>query len=105
MTRSARGPGSALCVVTLRYDAPLEAIDAAMPRHVAWLEERIAARELLVGGRQVPRTGGVLLMRGERAEVARLVQRDPFVSEGLAAAEITQFRASFAAPEFGELIR
>jgi uncharacterized protein YciI len=95
----ASGP---LCVVVLTYVRPLADVDALMAEHVAWLEAGFADGTLLVAGRQEPRTGGVILARGRRAEVEALAAGDPFVAGGVATAAVTQFNASFAVPALAE---
>jgi uncharacterized protein YciI len=91
-------------VVLLRYIRPLEEVDALMREHVAWLNEHYAAGRFVVSGRRVPRTGGVIVARGDdRAEIERIVASDPFVSGGVATCEIVQFRASQTADGFGAL--
>jgi len=82
-------------VVTLTYLAELDAIDEAMRRHVAYLKKGYAEGVFLASGRQVPRTGGVILAAAiERSELERRIQEDPFVSEGLAEAAIVEFTPS-----------
>ena len=97
-------PGAPLCVVSLTYTAPLERIDARMTDHVAWLEQGYDQGLFVASGRQVPRTGGVVLIRGHRREVEALVASDPFVAGGLAVAEITEFTANMAADGLAELL-
>jgi uncharacterized protein YciI len=93
-----------MCVVSLTYTAPLEAIDAGMKQHVAWLERGYAEGLFLASGRKVPRTGGVILIRGHKAEVVSLVATDPFIEAGLATAEVTEFTASMSADGFAGLL-
>ena len=93
-----------LCVVVLSYKAPLDAIDAAMKAHMAWLDKGYAEGIFLASGRQVPRTGGVILSRGHKAEVEALVASDPFVASGKAEAQVIAFNASQAADGFGGLL-
>ena len=97
----ASGP---LSLIVLHYDKPLPAIDALMPEHLAWLETGFAQGLFLVAGRQNPRTGGVILCRGDKARVAALAQTDPFVTQGAATASVIEFNASFAQPEFAGLL-
>ena len=96
--------GAPLCVVMLRYTAPLEAIDAAMGEHIAWLREAYANELVLASGRRAPRTGGVIVMRGDAARVEALVATDPFVRGGLAEAEVVAFTASMATPALAEML-
>ena len=94
----------ALCAVIIRYVKPLEAVDAEMKEHVAWLKQGFAHGVLLLAGRQEPRTGGVLISRGTHDEIAALAATDPFVTSGVATVEVIQFNASFAAPEIAALL-
>ena len=88
-------------VIILTYIKPLSEVDALMRRHMRWLDEHYAAGRFLVSGRQVPRTGGVILARGDdREEIERIAATDPFVSAGVATCEVIQFRASQTAPGF-----
>jgi uncharacterized protein YciI len=82
-------------VLLLTYTKPLAEVDALMRAHVAWLDEHYAAGRFLVSGRRIPRTGGVILARGDdREEIEALAATDPFVSGGVATCEVVQFRAS-----------
>jgi len=90
-------PGSPLCVISLTYVEPLDAVDARMAEHVAWLDRGYAEGLFLASGRKVPRTGGVILTRGHRADVEALIETDPFVAGGLVEAEVIEFTASMTA--------
>ena len=82
-------------VLLLTYVKPLAEVDALMREHVAWLDEHYDAGRFLVSGRQIPRTGGVILARGDdREEIETLAASDPFVSGGVATCDVIQFRAS-----------
>ena len=100
----ARLNAAPVSIVTLTYVAPLEDVDVQMKAHVAWLENGIDEGVLLIAGRQVPRVGGVLVFRGKRAEVEALAATDPFVTSGVATAEVTEIAASLAAPEIAQLL-
>jgi uncharacterized protein YciI len=79
-------------VVSLHYVVPLDAIDAAMRSHVAFLEKQRKAGVFIVWGRKVPRTGGIILACGEsRAAIERIMNDDPFVARRLAEIEVTEF--------------
>jgi len=97
-------PGTSLCVVSLTYGADLDAIDAAMSDHVDWLGDAYANGLLLASGRKQPRTGGVIIAIGNKNEVEALVAYDPFVSRGLASAEVMPFTASMAATPLADLL-
>jgi uncharacterized protein YciI len=84
-----------LFVVSLRYLVPLEEIDAAMPRHMKFLNKYYEQGNFLVSGRQVPRTGGTIITRGKnRAAVERIMKSDPFVKGKMASMDIIEFSAS-----------
>jgi len=90
-------------VLLLKYTKPLAEVDALMREHMAWLNEQYAAGRFVVSGRQIPRTGGVILARGDdREEIERIAAGDPFVTGGVATCEVIQFRASQKAPGFDE---
>ena len=97
-------PDAALCVIILRYVVPIEEIDRHMADHVAWLTRGYAEGVFLASGRQVPRTGGVILTRGHKREVEALVATDPFVASGAAVADVIEFTASMAASGFTALL-
>ena len=88
-------------VLLLSYVRPLEEVDALMRDHMAWLNEHYAAGRFVVSGRQIPRTGGVILARGDdREEMEQIAASDPFVSGGVATSTVIQFRASQRAEDF-----
>ncbi len=94
----------ALCLVLLTYVRPLEEVDAQMPAHVAWLEAGLREGAFLIAGRRDPRTGGVILMRGTAEDARRIAATDPFVTRGVAEAEVIAFNASFAQPDIAALL-
>jgi uncharacterized protein YciI len=71
-----------------------------MTQHVAWLNKHYEKGNFLLSGRQIPRTGGIIITRGkDRNAVAQIVKEDPFVKKKLARADIIEFSASQAARE------
>jgi uncharacterized protein YciI len=79
-------------VVSLHYVQPLSAIDGAMKAHVAFLEKQRQAGVFIAWGRKVPRTGGIILARGEsRSDIERIMAEDPFIARRLAEVEVTEF--------------
>ncbi|MGI5127085.1 YciI family protein [Pseudonocardia sp. CA-107938] len=81
--------------VVLTYTAPLTEIDDHVPGHRAWLREQYDAGRLLVSGARTPRTGGFLLFAAmPRPELDAALAEDPFAVNGLADAEIVEFRAT-----------
>ena len=92
-------------VIELTYEAPLAEIDAHMMAHMAFLRRHYASGHFLLSGRQVPRTGGIILAVGEsREKVEAIMREDPFVSKGLARARVIEFRASQKADDIQQRI-
>jgi uncharacterized protein YciI len=82
-------------VVVLKYVKSLDEVDKRVKDHVAHVDRHFSAGRFLASGSRVPRTGGVILARGESIdEVRAAVEADPFVAEGLAEYEIFEFRPS-----------
>ncbi|HEY4334595.1 MAG TPA: YciI family protein [Puia sp.] len=87
-----------LFVISLHYLVPLEKIDAAMTKHMAFLDKYFASGVFMVAGRQVPRTGGVILARGkDRNALERIMKLDPFIRGKLATVDIVEFKAIMTA--------
>lgn len=81
-------------VILLDYLAASEVIDRHLVAHRAHLAEQYAAGRLLVSGPQRPRSGGVIIARcADRAEVEAMMQRDPFIRQGVASYRIIEFVA------------
>lgn len=81
-------------LVILDYHAGLEKIDAALEAHRAWLQENYDSGLFLASGPRQPRTGGVILARGDRATIEAALAQDPFVLEQLAQHTLIEFRPS-----------
>jgi len=77
-------------VIELLYKADLKRIDAHMGAHMKFLRKYYAAGNFLASGRKVPRTGGIIFARGDRAELEAYVAVDPFTIHGVAAYEVTE---------------
>lgn len=82
-------------VIELTYKAPLADIDARMRAHVAFLKKYYAAGNFLISGRQVPRTGGIIIaLADSREQIESIMAEDPFCKHGLADVRVIEFRAS-----------
>jgi uncharacterized protein YciI len=82
-------------VIELIYKAPLADIDASMAAHVVFLEKYYAAGNFLMSGRQIPRTGGIIIATAEsRERIEAIMREDPFCDRGLADFRVIEFRAS-----------
>ncbi|WP_394831144.1 YciI family protein [Pendulispora rubella] len=93
-------------VIELIYKAPLEKVDAVMKEHMVFIRKHYASGHFLVSGRQVPRTGGIILaVADDRAELEAIMQQDPFCAHGLAEFRIIEFLPNQRAKNIEELIR
>lgn len=92
-------------IVTLTYKVPLAEIEAHLDAHVAFLERRFADGTFVAAGRRVPRTGGVILARGDDEAALRVVlAEDPFVRFDLADVSLLAFTPTRAAEGFAGLV-
>ena len=71
-------------ILSLTYTAPLNEVDKHIAPHMAWVTMGYDEGLFLASGRKEPRTGGVILAIGARAELEALVATDPFVTAGVA---------------------
>jgi uncharacterized protein YciI len=90
-------------ILTLTYTAPLEEIDRHAPAHIDWIKAGYARGSFLASGRKVPRTGGFILAKGERAEIEALIATDPFMVAGVTTYDITEVAVSFTASGLEQL--
>ena len=86
-----------VCLIMINYVVPLDEVDRHMKPHIDWLERGYVEGLFLMSGRREPRTGGVIVCRGHKAEVEALAASDPFVTSGAATIEVIEFNASWAA--------
>ncbi|RIA37727.1 uncharacterized protein YciI [Hephaestia caeni] len=93
-----------LSIIVLTYIAPLDAVDAQLKAHVAWLRARFDDGVFLIAGRRDPRVGGVIVAHGAADKVAEVAGTDPFVTSGVATVEVVPFNATLAAPEIVGLL-
>ncbi len=77
-------------ILSLTYVKPTEEADRLMQPHMDWVNEGYDRGMFLASGRKNPRTGGVILARGERAEVEAYIAADPFTVEGVVLYEVTE---------------
>lgn len=90
-------------ILSLTYIAPLEAADKHMEAHMAWVKAGYDQGFFLASGRKIPRTGGVILAHGERAELEAMCAADPFTVHGIADYQITELAFTTTAPGYENL--
>ncbi len=75
-----------------QYLRPPAEIDPHVAAHITWLGEQDAAGRLVASGRQLPPSGGAIILAGESREaVQALLATDPFVVHGCASYWIFEF--------------
>ncbi|MDR7029329.1 YciI family protein [Rhizobium rosettiformans] len=77
-------------ILSLTYVKSTEEADRFMAPHMDWVNVGYDRGMFLASGRKNPRTGGLILARGERAELEAYVAADPFTVEGVAVYEVTE---------------
>jgi uncharacterized protein YciI len=90
-------------ILTLTYIAPLDQVDEHAPAHIEWIKAGYARGFFLASGRKVPRTGGFILAKGERAEIEALVATDPFMIAGITTYDIIEVSVAFTADGLEQL--
>lgn len=86
-------------LILLRYQRPVDEVDAVRPQHVEFLDRGFAEGRYVLAGRCIPPEGGVLVARGTGVEeVRRLAEADPYVQKGIAEYELVQFHAGRTEP-------
>lgn len=92
-------------VITLRYISPLEELDRLMGDHMQFLRRHYKENTFLTSGRQVPRTGGIILAVGKSKEAIEAIMReDPFCKHQLAEFTVIEFLNSQMHPEFKTML-
>lgn len=79
-------------VVSLNYVCELSEIEKHLADHIDYLDENYAQGVFLASGRKEPRTGGVILAQMEsRAELEKVLAKDPFKINKLSNYEVIEF--------------
>lgn len=96
---------STIAVIVLTYVKPLDEVDAQLSAHVEWLKKGYADGLFLASGRKIPRSGGVILAKGDNMDLLRAwLSQDPFQQSGVAKVDIIPFEATMAAPPLQNLL-
>jgi len=87
-----------MLILSLTYIAALEKVDEQVEAHMAWIKQGYDAGHFIASGRKMPRTGGVILAKGDRAAMEAFCAADPFVLHGVAEYDITEVAFTTVAP-------
>lgn len=83
-----------MLILDLTYIAPLSEADAHMDMHMQWVNHGYTSGLFLASGRKNPRNGGVILAKGDRAEIEAYCALDPFTVHKIAQYVITEVHVS-----------
>ncbi|AJC54234.1 MULTISPECIES: YciI family protein [Streptomyces] len=78
-------------LIMLTYQAPLSVIDDLKDAHYNNPQGVFARDMVRMAGRLEPRTGGLIVAEGDRADIEAAVASDPFITKGAATAQIIEF--------------
>ena len=79
-------------IAILTYKKPLEEVDRFLQAHREYLAEHYAAGDFIASGPQIPRVGGVILIKAEnRTSVDAIIAQDPFDINGIAEYQTVEF--------------
>ncbi len=91
--------------LNLSYIRPVEEVDPFMDAHVSYLKSGYERGNFLLSGRKEPRTGGIILARASSREaIQSIIADDPFLKEGVATYEVTEFLPSRSIDELAAVI-
>ena len=87
-------------IVSVNYKVSLDIVEQHLPAHVDYLKQQYALGHFIASGRQVPRTGGVILSNMESiAALDQVLEQDPFKQNKLADYAVTEFVPSMTCKE------
>ncbi|MBU2960630.1 hypothetical protein KO516_07335 [Citreicella sp. C3M06] len=86
--------GNRLFVIDIDYTAPFEEVQKVLAPHMDYVRACYASGVFLMSGPKEPRTGGIVIAQGTRAQIDGIIAGDPFTTAGVVATTITEFSAS-----------
>jgi uncharacterized protein YciI len=92
-------------VILLKFSTHKAKAGQFMEGHNSWLRTGFEKGVFLLSGSIQPKAGGAVLAHNATPEqIQAIVNEDPFVAEGVVAAEIVEISASKSVPELEFLI-
>ena len=82
-------------------------VDKFLTAHREYLAKHYAAGDFIVSGPQIPRIGGVIMIKADNREaVDFIIAQDPFNINGIADYQIVEFTPTmFCEPIFSDLLK
>lgn len=79
-------------IISLSYKKPLEAVEAHLTAHRAFLDYYYQKGIFILSGPKNPRTGGIILANVKtREKLEKIIQEDPFYQHDIAEYEMLEF--------------
>lgn len=79
-------------IAILTYKKPLDEVDHFLQAHREYLAEHYAVGDFIASGPQIPRVGGVIMIKAEnRMAVDAIIAQDPFNINDIADYNIVEF--------------
>ncbi|MDK2126530.1 YciI family protein [Parachitinimonas caeni] len=92
-------------LVDLEFIRPLDEVDQHVAAHRDYLKDFYENGSLFMGGRKIPRSGGIILSRHTtRQEVESVFNADPLVLARVAKYSVTEFQPVMMTEALKELI-
>lgn len=94
-------------IAILKYKKPLEEVERFIRAHREYLAEHYAAGDFIASGPQIPRIGGVIMMKADCREIVNaIIAEDPFHINGVADYQIVEFSPTmFANGELEQMLK
>lgn len=81
-----------LYLIDITYKKSLDDVNRILDEHRAYLRNFLTKDGiLLAAGPKTPRTGGILIAQGTRAEVDHMIQNDPYYIHDIVDYKVTAF--------------
>lgn len=93
-----------MLVAISTYLKPLSEVDVYVTQHRSYLQKLINEGKLLMGGRQNPPTGGILIAVTTKEELQTLLKEDPFMKAGAAEYTILEFNLTLCDSQLRALL-
>ena len=78
-------------LIKLTYKTSLSHIDRYIAEHHRVIKKHMERNLILLSGPEEPRTGGMILFTGNKAQVWQMIRQDPFYTHRLASYQIIEW--------------
>ena len=81
-------------IITLTYKKPLNIVDQHLDNHRDFLKKGYNKSLFIASGPQTPRTGGIIIARGDLKDLKKFMTKDPFLLNDVASYHYASFTAA-----------